>query len=273
VIEGVPSRTAFGAALHRAVHQVVDRGRVFPDPLAVPITGWSERDVAAHSAQHPEARALRIFIAMRHAFARDVVAAAVADGARQVVVLGAGLDTIAYQREQPAPDLHVLEIDHPATQAWKHDRLGDAGIAPTAAVSYAAVDFETESWVDAVLAAGLDPSAPCVVVWLGVVPYLTLDAVRATLMSVSALAPGSSVVLDYGEPRDSASRLETRVARAGEPFRTRLTRDEMHALLLGSGLEVHDDLGSAALVRRYLGIDVPDRPGGHLLRAVVPAPG
>ena len=275
VIEGVPSRTAFGAALHRAAHQVVDGAHVFPDPVALPITGWSAADVAAHAHRHPEARPLRTFIAMRHAFARDVVAAAVHDGVRQVIVLGAGLDTTAYQREQPAPELRVLEIDHPATQAWKRERLADAGIAATAAVSYAGVDFETQSWPDVARSTGLAAGTPCVVVWLGVVPYLTLDAVRATVESVAGLAPGSSLVLDYGEPRGDGgpARLDARVARAGEPFRTRLTRDRLHELVLGSGLEVHDDLGVAALVRRYLGADVADRPGGHLMHAVVPAPG
>lgn len=275
MIEGEPSRTALGAALHRAVHQVVEGGRVFPDPVAVPITGWSTGELAERAAAHPGSRPLRLFIAMRHAFARDVVADAAASGTRQVVVLGAGLDTTAYQPQPAVPDLRVVEVDHPATQAWKLEALARAGIEPTVTVGYTGVDFETQSWLERLRDDGLDLAAPTVVVWLGVLPYLTGDAIAATLTSVAALGPGSQLVLDYGEPRGdaAASDLEARVDRAGEPFRTRLTPAQLAAVVQDSGLTLADDLGVAAAVQRYLGATIPDRPGGHLVRCRVPAAG
>ena len=95
--EGEPSRTAFGAAVHRAAHADLDRPVVFEDPLAWRILGVDREAVLADV---PPLSRLRFFVAVRHRFAEDVVAEAVARGARQVVVLGAGLDTFAYR--QPA---------------------------------------------------------------------------------------------------------------------------------------------------------------------------
>src|SRR5271157_2024662 len=117
-----PSRTALGAAAHRAVHQVLERGRIFSDPLAVRILGADAETTLRDAENNPARRKLRLFIAVRTRFAEDALAAAVARGVRQLVVLGAGLDTFAY-RNPFGEQLHVFEVDHPATQAWKRERL------------------------------------------------------------------------------------------------------------------------------------------------------
>ena len=65
---------------------------------------------------------MRIFIAVRTRFAEDALAAAVERGVGQFVVLGAGLDTFAY-RSPLRSRLRIFEVDHPATQAWKRQRL------------------------------------------------------------------------------------------------------------------------------------------------------
>src|SRR5208282_5568085 len=122
---GKPSRTAWAAAAHRAAHQILDHGRIFSDPLALRILGQDAETVARDAEEHPSSRAMRIFIAARTRFAEDALAAAVASGLRQLVVLGAGLDTYAY-RNPHAGRLRIFEVDHPATQAWKRERLADA---------------------------------------------------------------------------------------------------------------------------------------------------
>ena len=93
---GRPSRTALGAAAHRAVHQVLERGRIFTDPLAVRILGADAETAVRAAEDDPSRRRLRLFIAVRTRVAEDALAAAVARGVRQLVVLGAGLDTYAY---------------------------------------------------------------------------------------------------------------------------------------------------------------------------------
>src|SRR5689334_22848638 len=136
---GQPSRTAYGAARHRAAHQILEGGRIFTDPLAVRILGASEEELRADAPR----RAMRVFVAARSRFAEDALAAAVGRGVEQVVVLGAGLDTFAYRNPHQA--VRVVEVDHPDTQAWKRRRLAEAGIEVPGSVAYVGVDFERQS--------------------------------------------------------------------------------------------------------------------------------
>lgn len=271
MIEGEASRTAWGAALHRAAHQVLDGGRVFPDPVAVPITGWSADRVAHEAREHPQRRGMRAFIACRHRYARDVLASR---PDAQVVVLGAGLDTIAYQ---PGSGLSgpVYEVDHPATQRWKRELLAAAGIAATVPVMYVGVDFETDDLASSLAGAGVDGSRPVVVLWLGVTVYLTRAAIEQTLSVVAGLSTArTDVVLDYGEVGSaSAVHRAEHLARIGEPWLSRFRADEMGDLLRSYGCRDVEDLGLSGWGTRYLGLpaEVVDRPGGHLVHAVIPA--
>src|SRR6201996_3667088 len=110
---GQASRTALGAAGHRAAHQVLERGFVFADPLALRILGEDADNAIALAKEKPERRSLRLFIAMRSRFAEDSARRAVEKGVRQILVLGAGLDTFAYRLE-PRPGIRVFQPRHPA---------------------------------------------------------------------------------------------------------------------------------------------------------------
>src|SRR5215468_1868913 len=123
---GTPSRTAWAAAAHRAVHQILENGRLFTDPLALRILGKEAEAVVQRAKSQPSSRKMRIFIAARTRFAEDALVAAVERGVQQLVILGAGLDTYAYR--SALTGLHVFEVDHPATQAWKRQRLAEAAI-------------------------------------------------------------------------------------------------------------------------------------------------
>ena len=138
---------------------------------------------------------LRWFIAIRTRIAEDALAA-VQNGVRQLVVLGAGLDTYAY-RAPPSDDLRIFEVDHPLTQAWKRERLADAAIATPATLRFVPVDFEHEALADGLAAAGFDPAQQTFFSWLGVVPYLTEQAVFATLGFIAGLPGGAHVVFDH----------------------------------------------------------------------------
>src|SRR4029077_2456776 len=97
---GQASLTALGAAGHRAAHQVLERGFVFADPLALRILGQDAADAIALAKERSERRPLRLFIAMRSRFAEDSAALAIEKGVRQILVLGAGLDTFAYRLQR-----------------------------------------------------------------------------------------------------------------------------------------------------------------------------
>ncbi|MBX3498181.1 MAG: class I SAM-dependent methyltransferase [Alphaproteobacteria bacterium] len=136
-----PSRTALGAAMLRAQHQVLEGGRIFRDPLALRIIGADAESLRGEADSVTSG--LRRFIAARSRFAKDALADARTRGTTQLVVLGAGLDTCAYRTD--AADLRMFEVDHPATQAWKRKLLADAGIGIPEALTFVPIDFERDS--------------------------------------------------------------------------------------------------------------------------------
>jgi methyltransferase (TIGR00027 family) len=155
---GTPSRTAWAAALHRAAHQVLEQGRIFSDPLALRILGKDAESVAREAEQHPFRRIMRIFIAVRTRFTEDALAAAIERGVRQIVVLGAGLDTYAY-RSALGAGLRIFEVDHPDTQAWKRQLLAQAAIPLPSSLTFAPIDFERDTLADGLAAAGFARAA------------------------------------------------------------------------------------------------------------------
>jgi methyltransferase (TIGR00027 family) len=275
--QGQASVTALGAAGHRAAHQILERGLVFTDPLALRILGQDAADAIALAKQRPERRPLRLFIAMRSRFAEDSARRAIADGVRQILVMGAGLDTFAYRLEQ-TQDMRVFELDHPATQAEKRRRLTEAQISAPAHVSYVAHDFEGGSMTAALKAAGFDPDRGAFVLWLGVTPYLTEEAVLATLGELASWPGGTEVVFDYANPPEAVDEpnarnfhreMAERVAASGEPFRCYFDTPELHARARELGFAEIEDLDRSALVARYLpDVSVAPRPGpgGHVVR-------
>jgi methyltransferase (TIGR00027 family) len=190
---GKPSRTALATAFHRAAHQVLEQGRIFADPLALRILGADAQTIVRQAEEDPSGRHMRLFIAVRARFAEDALAVAIEGGVRQVVVLGAGLDTYAY-RNPFADRLPVFEVDHPATQAWKRQRLRDAGIPLPSSLTFVPVDFEREALAERLAMAGFDRTQHTFFSWLGVVPYLNQEAVWSTLAFIASLPNGAHVV-------------------------------------------------------------------------------
>jgi methyltransferase (TIGR00027 family) len=254
---------------------VVDGGRIFTDPLAVRILGAEPADLAAHARAQPGARSMRLFIAARSRFAEDTLDAAVAAGIRQLVVLGAGLDTYAYRTVHTG--LSVFEVDHPSTQAWKGERLAAAGLAVPDRLTFAPVDFERATLADGLAAAGFDAGVPAFFSWLGVVPYLTRDAVFSTLRYIAGLAGGATVVFDYADPPAAMSadrralheHRASRVASIGEPWLSYFTPEALAADLRAIGYTDLDDLAPDAIGTRYFGLPAGrlGRVGAHLIAA------
>jgi methyltransferase (TIGR00027 family) len=256
--QAIPSRTALRVALRRAAHQLYDSPIVFTDPIAVPILGKTYMEEIERTPTRPDrpfSTALRAFLVARSRYAEDNLSKAVADGVNQYVLLGAGLDTFAYRN--PYPQLRVFEVDHPATQQWKHELLEQNEIAIPKSLTYAPVDFEHQSLSEQLQSAGFNPHAPAFFAWLGVVPYLTLPAFRATIAFIATQPPNSGIVLDYGQPRAVLPHLErlahdslaSRVQLAGEPFQLFFTPAEISAEL--ASFRDLEDLGSPEINARY----------------------
>jgi methyltransferase (TIGR00027 family) len=274
MIDGRRSRTAERVAARRAAHQLCDQPLIFDDPLALRIlsdeAAAMARAEAGEENEHPWARGLRIFIAVRSRFAEEELALAVQQGVRQYVVLGAGLDTFAFRNS--VLHLRVFEVDHPDTQAWKRERLHHAGIDIPESMRFAPVDFERDTLAHGLDTAGFHRDEPAFFSWLGVVPYLTRDAAFATLRFIAGLPPGSGVVFDYAIPRELLGEAERqafdllagRVARAGEPFRLFFDPEQLAAELRALGFTAIEDMDGAAIRARWLGETAGEpRPHGR----------
>ncbi len=257
-----PSHTALRVALRRAAHQLYDAPPlVFPDPMATAILGPHAEELQRTPGRderlkpRPFSIALRAFLVARSRYAEDLLAQAVQRGVTQYVLLGAGLDTFAHRN--PYPSLRVFEVDHPATQQWKRELLLSSGLSTPARLTYAPVDFEHQPLAAQLESAGFDPAAPSFFALLGVVPYLTRDAFRATIRFIASQPPGSGVVFDYAQPREALGpreqlafdSLASRVHLAGEAFHLFFTPAKVAAEL--ATFYDLEDLGSPEINERY----------------------
>jgi methyltransferase (TIGR00027 family) len=216
-----------------------------------PPAGWAERvdyEAVRAGAEVIVPRTIAIDQAVR------------ARAAPQLVILGAGLDARAWRMKELA-DVEVFEIDHPATQHDKRDRIGDQ-VPVAGSLRYVPVDFTRDRLDTALAEAGHQPSAATTWVWEGVVAYLHRPAVAATVAVVSGLsAPGSSLIVNYQSPSVLAGvgRIVARAMNASarrrspwadEPRRSAWTPQAMRRLLSGHGFTVTSDDDLLALARR-----------------------
>ena len=117
------------------------------------------------------------------------------DTVEQIVILGAGWDTRAY--DLPKDSTHrVFEVDAPATSDAKRAAIAKSGI-DASHVTFVSADFNRQSWLDALNDHGFDPGLPTFILWEGVSMYLEDQAVDATLQSVAEIADGSAIAFDY----------------------------------------------------------------------------
>lgn len=274
---GESSHSARGAAAYRAIHQTLEGGAIFRDPFAAKILDDETRARLDETAADPSLRPMRLFIAARSRFSEDTLAACVARGVRQIVILGAGLDTFSLRNLHAGLGVRVFEVDYPATQAWKRERLKQAGLAVPASLTFAPVDFERQSLADGLTATGFQADRTAFFQWLGVVPYLTRDAVSLTLDFI-ARVPESEVVFDYAEPfenypadrRADVVAIAARTASRGEPWLSLFDPGELSKMLRSKGFGVVEDLGMAEITDRFYGPlkkDIRIGPGAHIVRA------
>jgi methyltransferase (TIGR00027 family) len=258
-----PSATAQRVAMRRAAHQLLDDPKVFDDPLALRIIG-KESAAALQADPHqseatPLSPYLRAFMAARSKYSEDELALGVQRGVRQYVILGAGLDTFAFRNPYPEGVLHVFEVDHPTTQTWKRVRLEEVDIVLPGNLTFAPIDFETQTLEEGLRGAGYDLGKCTFFSWLGVTPYLTTEAVMATLRFIASAPVGRGVVFDYlispslltPTQRSSFDALAQRVASAGEPWQTFFHPEMLTRDLRAMGFGYVEDKGPEEINARY----------------------
>jgi methyltransferase (TIGR00027 family) len=273
------SRTAVLVCQGRAVADGRAAVGRFADPVAVRLLRDDERRAVerARAPELPSDVRERLIVEMLRATAQGMVARTVAiddaitgAGHRQVVILGAGLDTRPW-RLGALREAVTFAVDHPASQADARER--GEGLAPIGRLEFVPVDLSADDLGVALTRAGHDPAAATTWVWEGVVPYLTDDDVRATVAALAERsAPGSVLVVQYQTRSWTAtagrqlSRVVLRLTRTAdpltaEPWRSLWSPKAMAGMLAEHGFPVEQDddlltlagrLGSPATRRRSL---------------------
>jgi len=268
-----PSQTAYAVARMRAGHQILDAGAIFLDPYACAILGEQPSEIVATLNQDPNSAVARTYMAARSRIGEDWLHAAYVRGVRQAVILGAGFDTFSLRN--PYPALAVFEVDHPATQRWKQERLAAAEVPIPSSLKFVRVDFSNDDLTSAMEESGFDKNAPAFFLWLGVVPYLRHEAINKTLSSIAAI-PGAEVVFDYSEPlenhapeqRPYIEKMAQRVAALGEPWLTFFDPAALADELKSLGYQEIQDLDRGAVVNLDSTVKATSKVvGPHLIRA------
>jgi methyltransferase (TIGR00027 family) len=246
-----PSRTAMMTAGARGWH-LFTRGphAVLVDWLAWPLIGSPAEALFAgiRAAFGDVTGPVATWIAARSRIGEDWLAAS---GAKQYVILGAGLDSFAWRQQG---GVRVFEVDEPATQAWKRARLEALGIPLPSELVWVPVDLEVESVAAGFDAVGLS-SGPTFISWLGVIHYLSLEAISATLRGL----PPCSLAVTYITPEDTwqgdigtaSRRFQAMALQAGEPLVSMLTPDDIADVLADAGFAVVEDVGPEDVEARY----------------------
>jgi len=218
-------------------------------------------------------------VILRSRYAEDALASAVERGIRQYVLIGAGLDSFFARQPAFARYLRIFEIDQPATQASKLQRIAAADLEIPDNVCFVAADLDREALGEVLVAAGFSPAVPALFSWLGVTMYLSREANLATLRAIAeSSAPGSELIFTYIdqaalEAPALRAMLEKRASR-GEPWVSGFDPATLSATLSSLGLTLLEDLGGGELVSRYCagrGDGLSAGAAGHTVRACVGA--
>jgi methyltransferase (TIGR00027 family) len=200
-------------------------------------------------------------VVIRSRYAEDALREATIRGVRQYVLIGAGFDSFALRRAAFSDAVEIFEIDHPATQTMKIQRIRECGITLPPSVHFIAADLAREDLVTALARSSFRKDEPAFFSWLGVTVYLTREANLATLRAVAACgAPGSELVFTYVDQiefRPGGGRLlhslnAQAVATLGEPYVSGFDPGEIANDLTRVGLALVEDLDGTKMFERYV---------------------
>jgi methyltransferase (TIGR00027 family) len=248
---GTASRTAMMAACSRGWHLFSQGQRaVFADWLAWPLVGATAEELTAQLFPlfGDDVPQIAAWLAARQRIAEDWLDASAAE---QYVVLGAGLDSYAWRADG---SVRVFEVDHPATQTWKQSRLEAVKLSTPDHLTWVPVDFEIDSFAAQLTQSGLE-ARPTFFSWLGVTPYLTIDAIGGALDAL----PPCSLAVSYGTPKhlwsDECKRVSNKflglAAQSGEPILSLFSPEDFTSLLADHGFTVTEDVGHEMIESRF----------------------
>lgn len=269
--DGKVSQTAQYITFCRALEtQEHPARRLFDDPYAFALLSGSYRKFVRMARLPALGSLVRTLIDLGWPYSRssavvrtraidDLVRDAIRNGARQLVVLGAGFDSRGCRLEE-AEKIQVFEVDHPATQQVKQERLNACMDMLPENIHYVAVDFERDDLQTKLTESGYDPALPTVVVWEGVIDYLTESAVKSTFdILARLLAPSSLLIftythrgaLDGSTAFPGARRWRSWSNVSAETFMCGFYPDRLAEMLNAYRLQLQSDASTAEIAGRY----------------------
>lgn len=269
--ENQVSLTAIMTAYIRSYHAMNDTPKIFNDFLAHQLIPEERRILIEQGftnalqlkSNSDEATTLRLLlqtiglpnVISRSRYTEENLEQAVEQGVQQYVILGAGMDTFAFRRPELLEKLRVFEVDHPATQAFKRNRLAELGWKIPQNLHFVPVDFSKENLTDALKGLSYDSQTKSIFSWLGVTMYLSQDEVFSTLHSITDIAPvGSMVIFDYFAPVEATPHMQEMrndLPKIGEPIKTSFDPSTLALDLSSLGFRLHENLSPSDIQKRY----------------------
>ncbi len=220
------------------MHLLYDQPVIFNDPYALQFTSPAFRRVC-QSRFFPWLLKRRFIselhqpisaqLLSRAKYTEEKLEQAISKGISQYVIIGAGFDSFCLRRPDFFAGLQIYEIDHPATQHIKRKRLMEILDLSPEGVEFLAIDLEKRTIADALSDSSFLKDEKAFFPWLGVVPYLSEDAVYTVLRDLASFAArGSEIVFDYlvptylmtKEDRLALGKVMRIIERLGEPVKS-----------------------------------------------------
>lgn len=247
--ENTASRSAAIIAAHRAMESAKPSNEricydLFAEKLIAPnVTVIGETDM-------PREQALSIFkqfvpgfheyFLARTRYIDDYLESCINNGLQQLVILGAGYDSRAYRFESLKEEMRVFEVDHPATQAVKKDKLKRIFNNLPSHVAYVPLDFQQEDLGGGLFNKGYNNRLKTLFIWEGVTMYLDPESVDKVLSFIAGNSgSGSSIIFDFTSPevvqgtdeRPEAVAWRQKTTDTGEPLRFGIGLDSLVSFL------------------------------------------
>lgn len=200
---------------------------------------------------------LRLHYVLRKKYLEETARAALAEGFEQVVVFGAGFDTLALRLAREFRQVHFIEVDHPATQQAKTTALRDEPVAEN--LNFVPVELTGAHWAKVLGAKISHPSRRTLFIAEGLLMYLSEAEVERLFSFVAGIA-GARFLFTFMESRadgriafrNSTFLVDLWLKLRGEPFRWGISRDRLPEFLDRQGLALSEFTDAAKLRRRYL---------------------
>lgn len=277
------SLTSLISAFGRAHHSMYDTPKIFDDFVAKDLITDKEysdirenmikgiqffnKEIARKFQEHPDEILKWITQVQlsptplaRAAYCENVLLHELLLGVKQYVILGSGLDTFCFRHPELKEILEIFEVDYPATQDFKKERLADANYQIPENLHFVPLDFTKEFTIQTLVEEGFILNKKTLFSLLGVSYYLTKEE-NANLFQklFTKLPSGSSIVFDYAdnklfEEKGMSNRVQNMVQMAsagGEPMKSCFSYYEMEKMLENSGLLIYEHLSPSAINDRF----------------------